>query len=85
MSTLYRAKPKSREDLPEQTRCCEKQIEATLAMGEMVIDVSRKCKAQTECRWCGFKRPKDEVHVTSGKYWVSFDELEIWEKPVEAE
>lgn len=84
MSTLYRARPKSREDLPEQTRCCEQQIEATLAMGEMVIDLSRTIRESTLCNFCKFKRPVELGVLDMGDaQYVSIAELEIDEKPLE--
>ena len=85
MSTLYRARPKSREDLPEQTRCCEEQIEATLAMGEMVVDLSRTMREPSVCNFCGFNRPVELGVLDMGDaQYVSIAELEIDEKPLEA-
>lgn len=86
MSTLFRARPKSREDLPEWTKCCERHIQATLAIPEIVVDLSRRIAAVSYCRWCDSEMPKavGVMDVADAKY-VYLDELEIDEKPVEAE
>ncbi len=99
LSKLYRARPKSLEDLPEFARCCPEYTAATLGHGEIIVDRSRTTRNTSEkcpcgcgkvgnifCNWCDAARPAvlGAVEIPSGK-WVILDQLEIDEKPLSAE
>jgi hypothetical protein len=82
---LVRARPKAVEDLPEWAKCCQKYIDATLAIGEIIIDLDTIHEEFFQgCGFCFTRNPgyrKRVKDVADGQF-CSFDCFDLDETGV---